>query len=151
MKKGFIMDMNRLFFLKKEQHVPRWRHIDATDRVVGRLATEIADALRGKDQAHFTPYTDSGDYVVVTNIQKIKFTGNKMQQKEYPWHTGWIGGLKTLTAEQMMARHPEEILRLAVKRMLPHNKLSRQLLKKLKLYVGDAHPHKAQIAGFPKE
>lgn len=140
------MDMNRTFFLKKEQRAPQWRHIDAAGQIVGRLATQIADILRGKDRATYTSHTDSGDYVVVTNIDKIVFTGDKMRDKEYVWYTGWIGGQKRLTAQQMLERKPAEILRLAVKGMLPKNKLADRHLTKLKIYAGSEHPHKAQIA-----
>lgn len=141
------MDMNKAFFLKKEKAAPRWRLIDAKGKIVGRLATEIADILRGKDRAHYTPHTDSGDYVVIVNAADVVFTGDKWEQKEYKWYTGYIGGLKTLTAEQMRARRPEEIIHHAVKGMLSHSKLSRQLLRKLKVYPGTEHPHAAQIAG----
>lgn len=141
-----LMDMNRTFFLKKEARDPKWRLIDAEGQIVGRLATQIADFLRGKDKASYTQHTDSGDYIVVINAEKIVFTGDKMEQKEYQWYTGWIGGLKTLTAQQMMEKKPEEILRLAVKGMLPRNKMSDVHLTKLKIYTGPEHPHKAQIA-----
>lgn len=140
------MDMNRTFFLAKEKSAPRWRLIDAEGQIVGRLATQIADILRGKDQAHYTQHTDSGDYIVVINAEKIVFTGKKMEQKEYKWYTGWIGGLKTLFAKQMLAKKPEEILRHAVAGMLPRNKMSDVHLRKLKIYVGPEHPHKAQIS-----
>lgn len=140
------MDMNKAFFLKKEDRTPAWKVIDAEGQVVGRLATQIADMLRGKDKASYTQHTDSGDYIVVINAEKIIFTGDKMSQKEYKWYTGWIGGLKTLTAQQMLEKKPEEILRHAVKGMLPRNKMSDAHLRKLKIYVGSEHPHKAQAA-----
>jgi len=138
-------DMNRAFYLKKEDRAPKWRLIDAEGQILGRLATKIADALRGKDKATYTPQTDVGDYVVVINAEKIALTGNKMEDKIYDWHTGWMGGYKTATVKEMLAKHPTKIVELAVKRMLPKNKLNRQIFKKLKVYVGSEHPHKAQL------
>lgn len=145
------MDMNKTFFLRTEDQKPRWRLIDASNQIVGRLATEIADALRGKDRAQFTPHADAGDYVVVINAEKLKFTGDKMTQKVYERYTGYIGNKKFLTAEQIMEKNPERIIELAVKGMLPKNRLSRQLLRKLLVYPKAEHPHKAQIAGFKEE
>ena len=138
--------MNTAFFLKKEARRPQWRVIDAKDKVVGRLATEIADILRGKDKAYFTPHTDSGDYVIVINAEKVVFTGNKWEDKIYQRYSGWIGGLKELTAGQMLAKHPDRILELAVKRMLPKNTLSRYLMRKLRIFAGSEHPHVAQLS-----
>lgn len=137
--------MNKSFCLKNEQKDPRWILIDAKDLIVGRLATRVADILRGKDEVFYTPHTDSGDYVVIINAEKLVFTGNKLEQKEYTRYTGWMGGQKTMTAKQMLARHPEDIITLAVKRMLPKNKLARQQIRRLKVYVGAEHPHIAQI------
>ena len=139
------MDMNRSFFLKNEERAPKWRVIDGKGRVLGRLATEIADVLRGKDKAIFTPHTDCGDYVVVVNADKVVLTGKKAKNKEYVSYSGWIGGQKIVKANDLLAKHPTKILELAVKRMLPKNRLSRQIIKKLKLYVGDSHPHQAQV------
>ena len=144
------MDFNRTFFLKKEDEKPCWRVIDAKGEVVGRLATRIADALRGKDRAEYTPHADAGDYVVVINVEKIKFTGKKMDQKIYQRYTGWTGNRKEFTARQVMQKHPERIIQFAVRGMLPKNKLARQLLKKLRVYVGAEHPHQAQVTGFPE-
>jgi large subunit ribosomal protein L13 len=141
------MNMNRVFFLRKEDSKPRWRVIDASNKVVGRLATEIADILRGKDRAQYTPHTDSGDYVVVINAEKVTFTGDKMQDKEYVWYTNWIGGQKKLTASQMMAKDPTHVIFHAVKGMLGKKKLSNAQLKKLLIYKGAEHPHGAQIKG----
>ena len=138
-------DMNRSFVLKKEDHKPNWRLIDAEGQILGRLATKIADILRGKDRPTYTPHTDSGDYVVVINAEKIALTGNKMEDKIYDWYTGWMGGYKTATAKEMLVKHPTRIVELAVKRMLPKNKLNRKVFKKLKVYAGSEHPHKAQI------
>lgn len=145
------MDMNKAFFLRTEDQKPHWRLIDAEGQVVGRLATRIADALRGKDRAQFTPHSDAGDYVVVINAEKIVFKGNKMADKVYERYTGYIGNKKFLTAQQLLEKQPELIIELAVKGMLPKNKLSRQLLRKLRVYAGTEHPHKAQIAGFAEE
>ncbi len=140
------MDMNKTFFLRNEKHTPKWRVIDAQGKVVGRLATEIADILRGKDTAKFTPHADAGDYVVVINAHKVVFTGNKLRDKTYEWYTGYMGGLKSLTAQELLQRKPEEIIKKAVKGMLPKNKLADALIKKLKVYASAEHPHQAQIA-----
>lgn len=145
------MDMNKTFFLRREDEKPRWREIDASGQIVGRLATRIADALRGKDRATFTPHSDGGDYVVVINAEKIVFTGNKMTQKIYQRYTGYIGNRKEFTPANLMEKAPEKIIELAVKGMLPKNKLARELLKKLRVYKGSEHPHAAQIAGFPED
>ena len=139
------MDMNRTYFHSSEKHSPKWRVIDAQGKIVGRLATEIADILRGKDTALYTPHADSGDYVVVINADKVTFTGNKLKGKNYEWYTGYMGGLKSLTAEQMLARKPGEVIKLAVKGMLPKSKLSNAIIKKLKVYAGAQHPHQAQL------
>ena len=139
------MDMNKAFFLRKEDSKPKWRLIDAKNKVVGRLATEIADILRGKDKAIYTPHADAGDYVVVINAKDIVFTGDKFKQKVYEKYTGYIGNKKFITAEQILEKNPSQIIELAVKRMLPKNKLSSKLLKKLKVYSDSEHPHKAQL------
>jgi large subunit ribosomal protein L13 len=139
------MDMNRTFFLRKEDRAPKWRVIDANGLILGRLATKIADALRGKDKAIYTPHTDCGDYIVVINADKVVLTGKKLVQKEYINYSGWMGGKKVIMAKDMLRKHPTKILQLAVKRMLPKNKLSDQVIKKLKLYVGTTHPHVAQV------
>ena len=142
------MNMNRTYFLRKEDAQPRWRVVDARDKVVGRVASEIADVLTGKDRETYTPHTDSGDHVVVINADKASFTGHKMNQKEYVWHTGWMGGLKRRRADQMMNRNPEFIIKHAVKGMLPKNNRARHQLKKLHIYAGEKHPHEAQVRGF---
>ena len=139
------MDMNKAFYLKNEERDPKWHIIDAEGQVLGRLATKITDMLRGKDRALYTPHTDSGDYVVVINSEKIKLTGNKFEDKKYVSYSGWIGGQKEITVKRVMQKDPTRILHHAVKGMLPKNKLGRQIFKKLKLYVGPNHPHKAQI------
>lgn len=140
------MDMNRTFFLKKEEKAPKWRVIDATGKVLGRLATEVADALRGKDKATFTAHTDGGDYVVIVNADKIKLTGNKLAAKEYVRYSGWIGGQKKVLAGEMLEKNPDRVIKFAVKGMLPKNKLADEIIKKLKVYAGPEHPHKAQVS-----
>ena len=140
------MDMNKAFNLKKEDSNPQWRLVDAQGKILGRLATEIADTLRGKNRPNYTPHTDGGDYVVVINAEKIVLTGNKWEDKIYDRYTGWMGGYKVTTAKEMLVKHPTEIVHHAVKGMLPKNKLNRQILKKLKNYTGSEHPHKAQIS-----
>ena len=121
-----------------------WLLIDASDQRLGRLATRIADALRGKNKPQYTPNIDTGDFVVVINAAKIAVTGNKMEDKIYYRHTGYPGGLKQRTLKEMMEKKPEEVIRLAVKGMMPKNKLARAQLKKLKVYTGPEHPHEAQ-------
>lgn len=138
------MYTQKSFTLKPAEANKKWHHIDATDKIVGRLATEIADLLRGKRSPTYTPNTDSGDFVVVTNVEKIKFTGAKWSDKVYYWHTNHIGGLKQRTATEQLNKHPELILKNAVKGMLPKSSLGRKQLTKLKLFVGDAHSHEAQ-------
>lgn len=138
------MDMNKAFFLRKEDRAPQWWVVDAEGVVLGRLATKIANRLRGKDKATHTPHTDGGDYVVVLNADKVKLTGNKLTDKEYERYTGWMGGLKVRTAQEVLQKHPTQLIELAVKGMLPKNKLSRQIIKKLKVYTGTDHPHVAQ-------
>jgi large subunit ribosomal protein L13 len=145
------MDMNKVFFLKKEDRKPLWHVIDATDKVLGRLCTEVADILRGKDKALYTSHTDGGDYVVITNCGKVRLTGNKLKQKMYASFSGYRSGLKLVAARDMLTKKPEYLIWHAVKGMLPKNKLNRQVLKKLKIYSGDEHPHKGQIEGFPAQ
>lgn len=139
------MDMNKTYYSKKEAHTPNWRVFDANNKVLGRLATEIADAIRGKDKPEFTPHSDAGDYVVVINAEKIKLTGDKWDGKIYDRYTGYMGGYKTRTAREQREKDPTHIIHHAVKGMLPKNKLSNQQIKKLKVYAGSKHPHAAQI------
>lgn len=139
------MDMNKAFFFKNEDRNPKWLVIDAKNQIVGRLATKIANILRGKNKPYYTPHSDAGDYVVVINAKDIVFTGDKFNQKIYRRYTGYIGNMKTLTAKELLKKRPETIIELAVKRMLPKNKLSRDLMKKLKVYPNLEHPHKAQV------
>ncbi len=138
------MDMNKAFFLKKEEQQPQWWLIDAEGQVLGRLATRIADVLRGRHKAAYTPHSDAGDYIVVINAEKIVLTGNKLEDKIYDRYTGWMGGYKVTTAKEMLQKFPERVIEHAVKGMLPKNKLSDQMIKKLKVYAGTNHPHAAQ-------
>jgi large subunit ribosomal protein L13 len=121
-----------------------WHVIDCTDQPVGRLATQVADILRGKHKPTYTPNQDTGDFVVAINVEKIQLTGNKWDKKMYWSHSGYVGGIKGLTAREMLEKHPEDILRKAVKGMLPRNRLAAHIIKKLKIYTGAAHPHGAQ-------
>jgi large subunit ribosomal protein L13 len=121
-----------------------WYVVDATGKTLGRLATQIADTLRGKRKPEYTPHIDTGDFVIVVNAEKISVTGNKRAAKLYRRHSGYPGGLRTRTLDQMLARRPEEVIRLAVKGMLPRNRLARKQLTKLKIYAGPDHPHAAQ-------
>jgi large subunit ribosomal protein L13 len=121
-----------------------WYVIDAEGRTLGRLATQIADALRGKGKPEYTPHCDTGDFVVVVNAAKIKVTGNKLNDKIYYRHSGYPGGLRSRTLGEMLERRPEEVIRRAVKGMLPRNRLARRQLRKLKVYAGAEHPHEAQ-------
>ena len=121
-----------------------WLVVDATGKTLGRLATQIADRLRGKGKPQYTPHVDTGDFVVVVNAEKVSVTGNKRQEKRYYRHSGYPGGIRSRTLEEMLDRRPEEVLRLAVKGMLPRNRLGRQQLRKLKIYAGPDHPHQAQ-------
>jgi large subunit ribosomal protein L13 len=121
-----------------------WLVVDATGKTLGRLATQIADTLRGKRKPEYTPHCDVGDFVIVVNAEKVSVTGNKRQEKRYYRHSGFPGGLRSRTFEEMIERRPEEVLRLAVKGMLPRNRLGRQQLRKLKIYAGPDHPHQAQ-------
>ena len=134
----------KTFMAKKEEIEKKWYIVDASDKIVGRLATKIATILRGKHKPSFTPHVDTGDFVIVVNAEKVKFTGNKLDQKKYYKHTGYMGGIKETTAKDMIQKKPEEIIRHAVKGMLPKNRLGRKLLKKLKIYRGEEHPHQAQ-------
>ena len=131
-------------FLKKDQLSSSWYEIDAKDAVVGRLATIISKIIRGKNKTTYTPHMDHGDYVVVKNIDLIKFTGNKFQNKKYYRHTGHPGGIKETTPEKLKVKKPGEALKLAVKRMLPGGPLAKKQLTKLKIYVGADHPHISQ-------
>ena len=136
--------MSKTFLLRKEDVVRRWLHIDARDVILGKLAVHAAVALMGKDCPTYTPGVDSGCFIVVTNAELVKVTGKKEANKKYRWYTGYIGGLKEKSLETMRATKPEKVIQLAVRRMLPKNKLGRNMLKRLKVYAGAEHPHEAQ-------
>jgi large subunit ribosomal protein L13 len=121
-----------------------WYLVDAEGKTLGRLATQIADTLRGKRKPQFTPHVDTGDFVIVVNAEKIQVTGNKLDQKRYYRHSGYPGGLRSRTLREQLERRPTEVLRVAVKGMLPKNRLARQQITKLKIYAGPEHPHEAQ-------
>lgn len=129
----------------KPQEVKRdWCLVDAEDKTLGRLATEVARRLRGKHKAEYTPHVDTGDYIVVINAEKIHVTGNKLKDKIYHHHTGYIGNLKSISLEDQLEQHPERVIESAVKGMLPKNPLGRAMFRKLKVYAGSEHPHAAQ-------
>jgi large subunit ribosomal protein L13 len=132
------------YMAKPDTITRRWFVIDATDQVVGRLAVQIATILRGKHRPEYTPHLDTGEFVIVVNAEKVRFTGKKMQTKAYHWYTHYAGGLKTALARDLIVKHPDRILREAVKRMVPRTKLGRQQMTKLKIYAGPQHPHQAQ-------
>ena len=127
-----------------ESRERNWLVVDASGKTLGRLATQIADILRGKRKPEYTPHCDTGDFVIVVNAERISVTGNKRKEKRYYRHSGYPGGLRSRTLEEMLARRPEEVIRLAVKGMLPRNRLARTQLRKLKVYAGPDHPHAAQ-------
>ena len=131
-------------FVKKSEVKNNWYEIDAKNAVVGRLATVISKIIRCKNKTNFTPHMDNGDFVVVKNIEQIKFTGKKFQNKKYYKHTGYPGGIKETTPEKLFIKKPGEALKLAVKRMLPDGPLAKKQLTKLKIYSGSAHPHSSQ-------
>lgn len=122
----------------------RWYLVDAENAILGRLASTVAARLRGKHNPLFTPHVDTGDWIIVINADKVALTGKKWDQKNYYRHSGYIGGLKTITAKKLMEKRPEDLIRFAVKGMLPKNRLGRKLFKKLKVYSGEQHPHEAQ-------
>jgi len=134
----------KTFNLKKEEIKRKWFLINAEGKILGRLSTEIAKILRGKSKPIFTPHVDCGDYVIVINADKIKVTGNKIDKKKYYRHSGYIGNLKVKNLKEMMEKSPELVLRNSVKGMIPHNILGRKIIKKLKIYTGENHPHEAQ-------
>ena len=131
-------------FVKKSEISNNWYEIDAKNAVVGRLATIVSKIIRGKNKSQYTPNMDHGDFVIVKNIEQIKFTGKKFQKKKYYKHTGYPGGIKETTPEKLFSKKPGEILKLAVKRMLPGGPLAKKQLLKLKIYNGTEHPHSAQ-------
>jgi len=129
---------------KKEELEHQWYLVDAKGKILGRLATKVADVLRGKTKPTYTPHLDTGDFVVVINAEKVTLTGKKMKDKVYYHHTGYPGGIKEMSAEKLLAKKPTEMIRIAVRGMLPKNSLGRQVLRKLKIYAGPEHPHEAQ-------
>ena len=129
---------------KNSDNRNKWFVVDADGMVLGRLATQVAARLRGKFNPMFTPHVDCGDGVIVINAEKIRFTGKKWEQKTYYHHSGYMGGIKSITAKKLLEKRPEDLVRFAVKGMLPKNKLGRRLFKKLKVYSGGEHPHEAQ-------
>ena len=132
-------------FMAKAQDIKRkWYLVDAEGQTVGRLAAEVAKILRGKNKPIFTPHVDTGDYVIIINAEKVKFTGKKLQKKVYIRHSGYMGGRKEISAQDMLQKFPERILEHAIKGMLPKNKLGADIYRKLHVYTGDKHPHEAQ-------
>ena len=134
----------KTFMAKPEQVERKWYIVDATDLVLGRLASNVAAVLRGKNKPIFTPNVDTGDYVIIINCDKVRLTGKKLEQKYYRYHTGYIGGLKEVQYKALMAKKPVLAVELAVKGMLPKNSIGRKMFKKLKAYAGSEHPHQAQ-------
>lgn len=134
----------KTYSAKSETAKRDWYVVDATDKTLGRMATEIANRLRGKHKPEYTPHVDTGDYIVVVNAEKVKVTGNKTTDKMYYHHTGYPGGIKSISFEKLQEKAPERIIQQAVKGMMPRNKLSRAMLSKLKVYAGSEHPHAAQ-------
>ena len=134
----------KTYYAKPGELEKEWLVIDATDLVLGRLATEVATILRGKNKPQYTPHVDCGDYVIIVNADKVRLTGGKENKKEYYRHSGYVGGLKKETYKEAMAKHPERVVEHAIKGMLPKNTLGRQMFKKLHVYAGPEHPHAAQ-------
>lgn len=134
----------RTYATKASEIERTWYVVDATDETLGRLATQIAAILRGKHKPYYTPHLDCGDYVIVVNAEKVRVTGQKMDQKMYHRHSGYPGGLTSITLRDQLAKHPDRVIQAAVRGMLPKNRLGRQMIKKLKVYAGGEHPHQAQ-------
>ena len=139
-----LNENNKTLVHKPEKDKKNWWLIDAQNIPLGRLATQVANILRGKDKPYYTPFMDSGDFVVVINAKEVKLTGNKKNAKMYYRHSGYLGNLKEIPFSEMIQRHPERVIKLAVKGMLPKNRLNRQIIKKLKVYAGSEHTHAAQ-------
>lgn len=135
---------NYTYSAKRSDNSEKWYVVNAEGAILGRLATQIASRLRGKHNPMFTPHADTGDWVIVVNAEKVALTGRKWDQKSYHRHSGYIGGLKSITARKLKEKRPEDLIRFAVKGMLPKNRLGRKLFKKLKVYSGPEHPHAAQ-------
>ena len=142
--KGYEKVKKYTYSAKASDINSKWYVVDAEDMVLGRLATQVAARLRGKHNPLFTPHVDTGDFIIVVNAEKIRLTGAKLDQKMYHRHSGYIGGLKSISARKLLEKRPEDLIKNAVKGMLPKNRLGRQLNKKLKIYAGPDHPHEAQ-------
>ena len=142
------MKRTSTYFPKNDEVPAKWRVIDATGQVLGRVARDISMALQGKDKPEYSPSVITGDYVIVVNADKIRVTGRKRDQKLYYRHSGYVGNLKTFKLGDMLENRPERVIELAVKGMLPRNNQGRRMLRRLKVYAGDTHPHAAQVAGF---
>ena len=140
--------IQKSYMARPDEIQRRWYHIDASDETLGRMAARIAEILMGKNKPTYTPHLDTGDYVVVTNAREIQVSGNKREQKIYRYHTGYLGGMKENNLEWMLAQKPEQVIRLAVKRMLPKTRLGRQMLRKLKVFPGADHNMAAQAKHF---
>lgn len=141
--------MNNKSFMAKANEIERkWYVIDATDKVLGRLATEVATILRGKHKPTYTPHVDTGDFVIIINAEKVRLTGDKWDKKLHVYHTGYPGGRKEVVYKELRNKHPERVIELAVKGMLPKNRLGRSMYRKLKVYAGENHPHEAQKPEF---
>lgn len=136
--------MHKTYMAKPGEVQQEWYVVDATDKILGRLSTEIARMLRGKHKPEYTPHVDVGDFIIVINAEKVKVTGRKLDQKLYYRHTGYPGGLKSITLRRQLEKFPERVIEAAVKGMLPRGPLGRQMFKKLKVYAGPDHPHEAQ-------
>ncbi|MFC2048292.1 50S ribosomal protein L13 [Chloroflexota bacterium] len=143
--------MTKTYSTKASDIKREWHIVDASGKVLGRLATQIANLLMGKHKPIFSRHLDTGDYVVVTNAEKVSVTGNKTKQKLYYRHSGYPGGFKSISLEMLMQTHPTRVIEHAVKGMLPHNRLSAKMMKRLRVYVGDAHPHRGQVQSGEKE
>jgi large subunit ribosomal protein L13 len=139
-----MMSVDKTYFPKSSEITQDWVLVDANDQNLGRLATQIAALLLGKNKANFTPGVDTGDFVIVVNCERVRVTGNKLEEKKYYRHSQYPSGLKEVSLRQQLAKHPDRVIRAAVWGMLPHNKHGRQLIKKLKIYAGPDHPHSAQ-------
>jgi large subunit ribosomal protein L13 len=141
----------RTYSLKAADITREWLVLDAADQTLGRLATRVARLLRGKHKPTFTPHLEMGDYVIVVNAARVRVTGRKLREKVYYHHSGYHGGLKSVTLGDLMARRPARVVEMAVRGMLPHNRLGRKLFKNLKVYAGPEHPHEAQVKGSQNE
>lgn len=136
--------MQKTYMPKKSDFTPKWYLVDAKDKVLGHLATKIADTLRGKNKPIFAAHVDCGDFVIIINADKVKLTGSKPEKKIYYWHSGFKGGIKSASAKKIFLEKPTRVMEEAVKSMLPSNKLKKVFMKKLKIYAGEKHPHEAQ-------